>query len=115
MDWKKVVLAIAFSLIAILQIQILGGLVALSLLVYMLVKGMDNCRIANLGLLLEFIGVLLYPIFLASQYGVLSGFDATGILEASTYIILIGAVLVMIGLIIVMLVFNKIKGNIYEA
>ena len=112
MDWKKVVLVAVFSVLAI-YLQAVGILTAVSLLLYMLVKGMDNCRIANIGLLLEFIGVLLYPMYLLQSSGVLS--LGSGLLDASVYLVFIGAILIIIALLVVMLGFNKVKGNIYEA
>ncbi|BFI73127.1 hypothetical protein YN1_1140 [Nanoarchaeota archaeon] len=113
MDWKKVVLVAIFSVLSI-ELQAVGVLTALSLVIYMLVKGMDQCRIANLGLLLEFIGILVYPLFLLQQLGINLGIAPNVIAEISGYLVLIGLILVIIGLIITMLVKNKIKENIYE-
>ncbi|MGC9133212.1 MAG: hypothetical protein ACP5GJ_02320 [Nanopusillaceae archaeon] len=110
MDWKKVVLVAVFSLVAV-YLQTIGIIAAVSLLIYMLVKGMDNCKIANLGLLLEFIGIFLYLFSSLQTYSINLGISAT----ASAYLILTGVLLVLIGVIIVMLVYNKLKGNIYES
>ncbi len=116
MDWKKVVLAAIFSVLALFM-QPVGILAAVSLIIYMLVKGMDNCRLSNIGLLLEFLGILLYPLFVLNQYNIISlGTQITGyIVTASGYLMLIGVILIMIGLIIVMLGLNKAKENIYES
>ena len=114
MDWKKVVLVAIFSFLS-LELQPVGTVAALSLVLYMLVKGMDQCKIANLGLLLEFLGVLIFTFNYLQQLGISIGISTQYIAEVSGYLVFIGLILLIIGLVIMMLVKNKIKENIYEA
>jgi hypothetical protein len=110
MDWKKVVLVSIFSVL----VSFLSGIgiaVAISLLIYMLVKGMDKCIISNLGLALEFAGLLIYimGILLQPLYSNFQSITQTGI-----YLLVGGLGLLLIGMLVVMLVKNKVRENIYE-
>jgi len=110
MDWKKVVLASVFSVF----VSFLSGIgmpIAISLLLYMLVKGMDKCIIANLGLALEFAGLLIYMMgtLLQPVYS-----NTQSIMQAGVYLLIGGLVLLLVGMLLVMLVKNKVKENIYE-
>jgi len=110
MDWKKVVLVSVFSVL-VSFLPGIGITVAISLLVYMLVKGMDKCIIANLGLALEFAGLLIYMMGSISQL-LYSNFQS--IMQAGVYLLMAGLVLLLVGMLVVMLVKNKVKENIYE-
>ncbi|AMD29910.1 hypothetical protein Nps_02450 [Candidatus Nanopusillus acidilobi] len=112
MDWKKVVLASVFSVLVSIVSQEIGAAVAVSLLIYMLVKEMDKCIISNLGLTLEFAGILIYIMGILLQ-PLYSSYQS--IVQAGVYLLVIGLVLLIIGLLVVMLVKNKVKENIYEA
>ncbi|BBL45701.1 hypothetical protein MJ1_0549 [Nanobdella aerobiophila] len=106
MDWKKIVLASVFSSIAIITESSIGIFAAMSILVYMLVDGMERCKIATLGLLLNFAAVLLYPILGLSQFGVLS--VGTSFVKYLSYLSIIGAVLIIVGFLIVAILRNKL-------
>ena len=110
MDWKKVVLVSVFSVL-ISFLPGVGIATAISLLIYMLVKGMDNCIIANLGLALEFAGLLIYMMGSLSQT-LYSNFQS--IMQTGVYLLMGGLVLLLVGMLVVMLVKNKVKENIYE-
>jgi hypothetical protein len=113
MDWKKIALVTVFSLIA-LNLQVTGVLVAISLLIYMIINGMDNCKIANIGLLLQFLGIFTYLLSLLEQFTNINvGLPQHVLPSAATYLIFIGTLLLMISTIVVMLLYNKLKGNIY--
>jgi hypothetical protein len=110
MDWKKVVLVSIFSVLVSFLPEV-GTTVAISLLIYMLVKGMDKCIISNLGLALEFAGLLIYIMgpLLQPVYS-----DFQSIMQDGIYLLIGGLVLLLVGMLIVMLVKNKVKENIYE-
>jgi hypothetical protein len=110
MDWKKVVLASVFSVL-VSAVYGIGVAVAISLLVYMLVRGMDKCIISNLGLALEFAGLLIYIMGTLLQ-PLYSNFQS--IIQAGVYLLIGGLVLLLVGMLIVMLVKNKAEENIYE-
>ena len=89
----------------------IGIAVAISLLIYMLVRGMNKFIISNLGLALEFAGLLIYiigtllqPLYLNFQ----------SIIQTGIYLLIGGLVLLLIGMLIVMLVKNKAEDSIYE-
>jgi len=110
MDWRKVVLVSVFSVL----VSFLSGVgiaVALSLLIYMLVKGMDKCILSNLGLVLEFAGLLIYIMgtLLQPVYS-----NTQSIMQTGVYLLIGGLVLLLIGMLLVMLVKNKVRENIYE-
>ena len=110
MDWRKVVLASVFSVF----VSFLSGIgmpVAISLLLYMLVKGMDKCILSNLGLALEFAGLLIYIMGTLLQ-PLYSNFQS--IIQTGVYLLIGGLVLLLIGMLMVMLVKNKAEENIYE-
>jgi len=111
MDWRKVVLASVFSVLVSALSGGIGIAVAISLLVYMLVKGMDKCIISNLGLALEFAGLLIYIMgtLLQPLYS-----NIQSIVQAGVYLLIGGLVLLLVGMLVVMLVKNKVKENIYE-
>jgi len=111
MDWKKVVLVSIFSVL-VSFLPGVGTAVAISLLIYMLVKGMDTCIISNLGLALEFAGLLIYMIGTLLQPLYL---NFQSIIQTGIYLLIGGLVLLLVGMLIVMLVKNKVKENIYEA
>jgi len=110
MDWRKVVLVSVFSVLAFFSSGV-GIAVALSLLIYMLVKGMDKCFLSNLGLVLEFAGLLIYIMGTLLQ-PVYSNFQS--IMKTGVYLLIGGLVLLLIGMLVVMLVKNKVRENIYE-
>jgi hypothetical protein len=110
MDWRKVVLVSVFSVLVSFLLGI-GIAVAISLLIYMLVRGMNKLVISNLGLALEFAGLLIYIIgtLLQPFYQNFQSIIQTGI-----YLLIGGLVLLLIGMLIVMLVKNKAEDSIYE-
>ncbi|MFP3166948.1 MAG: hypothetical protein RXQ68_00760 [Candidatus Nanopusillus sp.] len=110
MDWKKVVLVSIFSVLVSFLPEV-GITIAISLLVYMLVKGMDKCIISNLGLALEFAGLLIYIMgtLLQTLYS-----NTQSIMQAGIYLLVGGIILLLVGMLLVMLVKNKVKENIYE-
>jgi len=110
MDWRKVVLVSVFSVLVSFLLGI-GIAVAISLLIYMLVRGMNKFIISNLGLALEFAGLLIYIIgtLLQPFYQNFQSIIQTGI-----YLLIGGLVLLLIGMLIVMLVKNKAEDSIYE-
>ena len=110
MDWKKVVLASVFSVL-VSAVYGIGVAVAIPLLIYMLVRGMDKCIISNLGLALEFAGLLIYIIGTLLQ-PLYSNFQS--IIQTGVYLLIGGLVLLLVGMLIVMLVKNKAEENIYE-
>jgi hypothetical protein len=110
MDWKKVVLVSVFSVL-VSFLPGIGITTAISLLIYMLVKGMDNCIISNLGLALEFAGLLIYIMGTLLQ-PVYPNFQS--IMQDGVYLLIGGLILLLVGMLIVMLVKNKVKENIYE-
>ncbi|WP_231434404.1 hypothetical protein [Candidatus Nanopusillus massiliensis] len=101
-----------FSVLVSIVSQEIATAVAVSLLIYMLVKEMDKCIISNLGLTLEFAGMLIYIMGILLQ-PLYSSYQS--IVQAGVYLLVIGLVLLIIGLLVVMLVKNKVKENIYEA
>ena len=110
MDWKKVVLVSVFSVLVSFLLGI-GIAVAISLLIYMLVRGMNKFIISNLGLAVEFAGLLIYiigtllqPLYLNFQ----------SIIQTGVYLLIGGLVLLLIGTLIVMLVKNKAEESICE-
>jgi len=113
MDWKKVVLVSVFSVLASIlpMISVVGVVVAISLLIYMLINGMDKCIISNLGLALEFTGLLLYAIgaltYLNPSYS-----NFSSIIHVGVYLLIGGLILLLVGVLIVMIVKNKLKENI---
>ena len=110
MDWKKVILASVFSVL-VSFLPGIGIAVAISLLVYMLVRGMDKCIISNLGLALEFAGLLIYIMGTLLQ-PLYSNFQS--IIQTGVYLLIGGLVLLLVGMLIVMLVKNRAEENIYE-
>ncbi|PVU71325.1 hypothetical protein DDW05_01230 [Candidatus Nanobsidianus stetteri] len=110
MDWRKVVLVSVFSVL-VSFLSGIGMAIALSLLIYMLVKGMDKCILSNLGLVLEFAGLLIYIMGTLLQ-PLYSNFQS--IMQTGVYLLIGGLVLLLIGMLVVMLVKNKVKENIYE-
>ncbi len=110
MDWKKVILASVFSVL-VSFLPGIGIAVAISLIIYMLVKGMDKCIISNLGLALEFAGLLIYVIGTLLQ-PFYQNFQS--IIQTGVYLLIGGLVLLLVGMLVVMLVKNKAEGNIYE-
>ena len=110
MDWKKVVLASVFSVL-VSTIYGIGVAVAISLLIYMLVREMDKFIISNLGLALEFAGLIIYIIGTLLQ-PFYQNFQS--IIQTGVYLLIGGLVLLLIGMLIVMLVKNKAEENIYE-
>ncbi|EOD42660.1 putative membrane protein [Candidatus Nanobsidianus stetteri] len=110
MDWKKVVLVSVFSVL-VSFLSGIGMAVAISLLMYMLVKGMDKCIISNLGLALEFAGLLIYIMGTLLQ-PVYSNFQS--IMQTGVYLLIGGLALFLVGMLVVMLVKNKVRENIYE-
>jgi len=110
MDWKKVVLVSVFSVL-VSFLSGIGTTVAISLLLYMLVKGMDRCVISNLGLALEFAGLLIYIMGTLLQ-PLYSNFQP--ITQAGVYLLIGGIVLFLVGMLVVMLIKNKLRENIYE-
>ncbi|MCC5446973.1 hypothetical protein [Candidatus Nanobsidianus stetteri] len=110
MDWRKVVLVSVFSVL-VSFLSGIGMAIALSLLIYMLVKGMDKCILSNLGLVLEFAGLLIYIMgtLLQPVYS-----NTQSIMQTGVYLLIGGLVLLLIGMLVVMLVKNKVKENIYE-
>jgi hypothetical protein len=110
MDWRKVVLVSVFSVL-VSFLSGIGMAIALSLLIYMLVKGMDKCILSNLGLVSEFAGLLIYIMGTLLQ-PLYSNFQS--IMQTGVYLLIGGLVLLLIGMLVVMLVKNKVKENIYE-
>jgi hypothetical protein len=110
MDWRKVVLVSVFSVLVSFLLGI-GIAVAISLLIYMLVRGMNKFIISNLGLALEFAGLIIYIIgtLLQPFYQNFQSIIQTGI-----YLLIVGLVLLLVGMLIVMLVKNKAEDSIYE-
>ncbi len=110
MDWRKVVLASVFSVL-VSFLPGIGIAVAISLLIYMLVRGMDKFIISNLGLAVEFAGLLIYIIGTLLQ-PFYQNFQS--IIQTGVYLLIGGLVLLLVGMLIVMLVKNKAEENIYE-
>ena len=110
MDWRKVVLVSVFSVL-VSFLSGVGMAMALSLLIYMVVKGMDKCILSNLGLVLEFAGLLIYIMgtLLQPLYS-----NTQSIMQTGVYLLIGGLVLLLIGMLVVMLVKNKVRENIYE-
>jgi hypothetical protein len=110
MDWKKVVLVSVFSVL----VSFLSGIgiaVAISLLLSMLIKGMDRCVISNLGLALEFAGILIYMAGNLLQ-PVYSNFQS--ITQTGVYLLIGGLVLFLIGMLVVIVIKNKLREYIHE-
>jgi len=110
MDWKKVVLVSVFSVL----VSFLSGVgmpVAISLLLSMLIKEMDRCVISNLGLALEFAGLLIYIMgnLLQPLY---SNFQS--IIQTGVYLLIGGLVLFLVGMLVVIVIKNKLREYIHE-
>ncbi|MGB9674963.1 MAG: hypothetical protein ACPLX8_02395 [Nanopusillaceae archaeon] len=116
MDWKKVVLLSVFSVIILALFQIYMAAVVVSILVYSLIEEIEDCKIANIGIVILLTSLLLYAVALISGlYNLYElGRSAQSLIVASGYLQIIGTVLTLLGVLIQTVLKKKLSKIIFN-